>query len=257
MKILYYSIICLIFFSSCSTKNQLVYLKDIKKQEANSWVDIPSVKDRIESGDILKIDVKTTIPEASIPYNIFTAARTQTSNSLELIKLEGYLVDDNMMINFPILGKVSTNGLNEKQLEEKLKTLLVKGNHLTSPTVLVRRINSKFTVLGEVKNPGTFSYSDKKINILQALGYAGDLTIDGKRKDITLIRDENGTRKAYNIELTKSDFLNSPLFNIKNNDILIINPSFNKVKSAGFIGSPASIATIASLLLNITLLINF
>ena len=255
MKIFYYSIICLFFFNSCSTKNQLIYLKDIKKQEANSWVDIPLVKDRIESGDILKIDVKTTIPEASIPYNVTNLVSSQTS--LEIIKLDGYLVDDNMMINFPVLGKVNTNDLNEKQLEEKLKNLLVEGNHLSNPTVIVRRINSKFTVLGEVKNPGTFSYSDKKINILQALGYAGDLTIDGKRKDVTLIRDENGTRKAYNIELTKSDFLNSPLFNIKNNDILIINPSFNKVKSAGFIGSPASIATIASLLLNITLLINF
>ena len=255
MKFFYYSIICLVFFNSCSTKNQLIYLKDIKKQEANSWVDIPIVKDRIESGDILKIDVKTTVPEASLPYNVLQAVPYQ--KSLELIKLDGYLVDDNMMINFPVLGKVNTNDLNEKQLEEKLKNLLVEGNHLSNPTVIVRRINSKFTVLGEVKNPGTFSYSDKKINILQALGYAGDLTIDGKRKDITLIRDENGIRKAYNIELTKSDFLNSPLYNIKNNDVLIINPSFNKVKSAGFIGSPASIATIASLLLNITLLINF
>ena len=257
MKSFYFSIICLIFFSSCSTKSQLIYLKDIKKQEANSWVDIPLVVDRIESGDILKIDVKTTVPEASIPYNTLSAARTQTNNSIELMKLDGYLVDDKMMINFPVLGKVNTKDLNEKQLEEKLKNLLVQGNHLSNPTVLVRRINSKFTVLGEVKNPGTFSYYDKKINILQALGYAGDLTIDGKRKDITLVRDENGSRKAYNIELTKSDFLNSPLFNIKNNDVLIVNPSFNKVKSAGFIGSPASIATIASLLLNITLLINF
>tara|TARA_B100000925_G_scaffold171416_1_gene129124 strand:+ start:27982 stop:28749 length:768 start_codon:yes stop_codon:yes gene_type:complete len=255
MKYFYYSIICLLIFNSCSTKNQIVYLKDIKKQEANAWVEIPIVKDKIESGDILKIDVRTTIPEASLPYNLLNTTRNQTT--LEIIRLDGYLVDDKMMINFPVLGKVNTDNLNEKQLEEKLKNLLEKGNHLSNPTVIVRRVNSKFTVLGEVKNPGTFSYLDKKINILQALGYAGDLTIDGKRKNITLIREENGTRKAYNIELTKSDFLNSPLYNIKNNDVLIINPSFNKVKSAGFIGSPASIATIASLLLNITLLINF
>ena len=255
MKRFYYSILFLIILNSCSTKNQLIYLGDLKKKEANSWVDIPLIKDRIESGDILKIDVKTTIPEASLPYN--SSNMVQSQNSMDLIKLEGYVVDDKMMINFPVLGKVSTNDLNEEQLEDKLKKLLEIGNHLSNPTVNVRRINSKFTVLGEVNNPGTFSYIDRKLNILQALGYAGDLTIDGKRKDITLIRDENGIRTAYNIELTKSEFLNSPLFNIKNNDILIINPSFNKVKSAGFIGSPASIATIASLLLNITLLINF
>ena len=255
MKNFYYSIICLILFNSCSTKSQLVYLKDIKKQEANSWIDIPIVKNRIESGDILKIDIKTTIPEASLPYNTSNTIRNQTS--MELIKLDGYLVDENMMINFPVIGKINTRNLNEEQLEIKIKNLLEEGNHLSNPTVFVRRVNSKFTVLGEVKNPGTFSYLERKLNVLQALGYAGDLTIDGKRKDITLIREENGKRKAYNIELTKADFLNSPLYNIKNNDILIINPSFNKVKSAGFIGSPASIATIASLLLNITLLINF
>ena len=255
MKSFYYSILFLIILNSCSTKNQLIYLGDLKKKEANSWVDIPIIKDRIESGDVLKIDVKTTIPEASLPYN--SSNMVQNQNSMDLIKLEGYVVDDKMMINFPVLGKVSTNDLNEEQLEDKLKKLLEIGNHLSNPTVNVRRINSKFTVLGEVNNPGTFSYLDRKLNILQALGYAGDLTIDGKRKDITLIRDENGIRTAYNIELTKSEFLNSPLFNIKNNDVLIINPSFNKVKSAGFIGSPASIATIASLLLNITLLINF
>ena len=133
MNFFYYIIFCLIFLNSCSTKNQLIYLKDIKKQEVNSWNDIPIVKDRIESGDILKIDVKTIIPEASIAYNISSAASTQNINNLELIKLEGYLVDDNMMINFPVLGKVSTNDLNEKQLEEKLKSLLIQGNHLSKP----------------------------------------------------------------------------------------------------------------------------
>ena len=242
-----------LLISSCSSKHQIIYLKDIKKQEANSWVDYSGKKDVIESGDILKIDVTTVISEASIPYN------KQISNlnqyNLDLLKLEGYLVDKQMMINFPVLGKISVDKLNESQLEEKIKVLLNEGNHLTNPTVNVRRINSKFTVLGEVRNPGTFSYLEKDLNILQALGYAGDLTIDGKRKDITLIRHDNGTRKAYNIELTKSEFLKSPIYIIKNNDVIIVNPTFNKVKSAGFIGSPSSIASIASLLLSITLLI--
>tara|TARA_B100000927_G_scaffold290802_1_gene290650 strand:- start:455 stop:1222 length:768 start_codon:yes stop_codon:yes gene_type:complete len=255
MKCLYYSILFTFILTSCSTKNQIVYLKDIKKQEANSWVDFSVANDKIESGDILKIDVTTTIAEASIPYNKKVASTF--NNNLELLNLEGYLVNKQMTINFPVLGKVNVENCNEEQLEVKIKELLEKGNHLTNPTISVRRINNKFTVLGEVRNPGTFSYLERDLNILQALGYAGDLTIDGKRKDITLIREDNGVRKAYNIELTKSEFMNSALYKIKNNDILIINPTFNKVKSAGFIGSPASIATIASLLLNITLLINF
>ena len=253
MKYLSLSLFAIIFFTACSTKNQIIYLGDIKKEKANSWVNYSSVSDKIEIGDILKIDVTTIIPEASIAYNKQKTEPFQTN--LEILKLDGYLVDDQLMINFPVLGEISVNNLDEEELEEKIKNLLNKGNHLTNPVINVRRINNKFTVLGEVRNPGTFSYFEKKLNILQALGYAGDLTIDGKRKDITLIREINGKRNAYSIQLTKSDFLESSLYNIKNNDILIVNPSFSKVKSAGFIGSPASVASIASLLLSITLLI--
>ncbi len=250
----YFPLFIYLLLTSCSSKQQIIYLKDVKKQEANEWSEFSVVKNIIEPGDILKIDVLTVIPEASIPYNK-TIVNNINQYNLELLKLDGYLVDEQNMINFPVLGKISVEKLNEEKLEEKIKNLLSSGNHLTNPTVNVRRINSKFTVLGEVRNPGTFSHLEKNLNILQALGYAGDLTIDGKRKDITMIREVNGTKKVYNVELTKSKFLNSPIYNIKNNDIIIVNPTFSKVKSAGFIGSPSSVASIASLLLSITLLI--
>lgn len=254
MKYLSLTILAAIILTSCSTKSQLVYLKDFDKHNSYSKVDYSTLNNNIEVGDILKIDVQTIVPEAAIPYNIITTGQNQSSN-LDLIKLEGYVVDDFIMINYPVLGKVSVEGLSENQLESKITQLLLDGNHLTNPTVKVRRVNSKFTVLGEVRNPGTYSYFDKNLNIFQALGYAGDLTIDGKRKDITLVREENGNREVYKIELTKAGLLNRPIFYIKNNDVLIVNPSFSKVKSAGFIGSPASVASIASLLLSITLLL--
>ena len=254
MKYLSLTILAAIILASCSTKNQLIYLKDFDKQNTYSKLDYSVLNNNIEVGDILKIDVQTIVPEAAIPYNKISTRQTQSQN-LDLLKLEGYLVDDFKMINYPVLGKISVEGLSENQLESKITQLLLDGNHLTNPTVKVRRVNSKFTVLGEVRNPGTYSYFDKNLNIFQALGFAGDLTIDGKRKDITLIREENGNREVYKIELTKAELLNRPIYYIKNNDVLIVNPSFSKVKSAGFIGSPASVASIASLLLSITLLI--
>lgn len=254
MKYLFLTILAAIILASCSTKNQLIYLKDFDKQNTYSKLDYSVLNNNIEVGDILKIDVQTIVPEAAIPYNKISTRQTQSQN-LDLLKLEGYLVDDFKMINYPVLGKISVEGLSENQLESKITQLLLDGNHLTNPTVKVRRVNSKFTVLGEVRNPGTYSYFDKNLNIFQALGFAGDLTIDGKRKDITLIREENGNREVYKIELTKAELLNRPIYYIKNNDVLIVNPSFSKVKSAGFIGSPASVASIASLLLSITLLI--
>jgi polysaccharide export outer membrane protein len=254
MKYLSLTILLAFVFASCSTKNQLVYLKDSDKHNTFSKLDYSSLNNNIEVGDILKIDIQTIVPEAAIPYNKIIRSNGQSQN-LDLLKLDGFLVDDFKMINYPVLGKISVEGLSDNQLESKITQLLLDGNHLTNPTVKVRRVNSKFTVLGEVRSPGTYSYYDKNLNIFQALGYAGDLTIDGKRKDIRLVREENGNREIYIIELTEAELLNRPIFYIKNNDVLIVNPSFSKVKSAGFIGSPASVASIASLLLSITLLL--
>jgi len=254
MKNLILTLFTVLFFGACSTKNQLIYLKDSSNYDTFSKIDNSLHKNLIKPGDILKIDVQTIVPEAALPYNKITNNQVFNKN-VEILKLEGYRVDNFSMITFPVLGKISVDGLSENDIESKITSLLLNGNHLTNPTVKVSRLNSKFTVLGEVRNPGTFSYFDQNLNIFQALGYAGDLTIDGKRKDIKLIREENGVREIYNIELTQTELLNRPIYYIRNNDIIIVNPSFSKVKSAGFIGSPASVASIASLLLSITLLI--
>jgi polysaccharide export outer membrane protein len=252
MKFNYLIVVFLLIFSSCVTKNQLSYLNDADSKQTDI-VNYSIIKDFIEIGDILKIDVQTVVPEASIPYN--TLANPYSSQNIDILRLDGYLVDELKMINFPVLGRISVEQLNTYQLEKKINKLLLDGNHLTNPTVSVRRINSKFTVLGEIKNPGTFSYFDKNLNIFQALGYAGDLTIDGKRNQIKLIREQSGLRTVYSIALNNSELMSKPYYYIKNNDIIIVEPNFSKVKSAGFIGSPSSIASISSLLLSITLLI--
>jgi len=254
MKHIILTILLGLFITSCSTKSQLIYLKDSHKHVAFSKTDYSNLSNIIESGDILMIDVQTIVPEAALPYNKLNTNLVSGQN-IELLKLEGYLVNESGNINFPVLGNIEVGGLSEIEIESNITNLLLEGNHLTNPTVKVRRLNSKFTILGEVRNPGTFSYYDQNLTIFQALGYAGDLTIDGKRKDLKLIREENGNREIYNISLTQSDLLNMPTYYIKNNDVIIVNPSFNKVKSAGFVGSPASLASITSLILSITLLI--
>tara|TARA_B100000963_G_C22459144_1_gene594798 strand:- start:55 stop:822 length:768 start_codon:yes stop_codon:yes gene_type:complete len=239
------------FLTSCSTKSNLLYLNgsdnfSIKK------LDYTVSNTNIETGDILHIDIQTINPDAAIPYNKYKP--NQVSQNIDVLKIEGYVVDQFQKINFPVLGKISVQGLSTYQLEEKINKLLVEGGHLTNLNVKVRKLNSKFTVLGEVRSPGTFSFFDEKLNIFQALGYAGDLSINGKRKKVKLIREINGIRKIYKIDLTKSDILSKPYYQIRNNDVIIIQPNFSKVKSAGFIGSPTSIASISSMLVSITLL---
>jgi len=253
MKYLFFLFAIILFFSSCATKDQIVYINDSEIGVINIF-DHASLNNKIEVGDILNIDVLTIVPEAAIPYNKIYNNKNAVQN-LDLLRLEGYLVNEYKMIKFPVLGEISIEKISLIQLENLIAQLLLEGGHLTNPVVKVRRINSKFTILGEVRNPGTFSYFEDKLNIFQALGYAGDLTIEAKRKEITLIRENQGIRTVHKIALTKSDLLNKPYYHIKNNDVIIVEPNFSKVKSAGFIGSASSIASISSLLLSVTLLI--
>jgi polysaccharide biosynthesis/export protein len=170
------------------------------------------------------------------------------------LQLDGYLVSSDYSINFPVLGTLDVKG-STLELEEKITKLLSEGGHLVSPTVSVRLLNSKFTVLGEVSQAGTYTFLDRNLTLLQALGYAGDLTIDGERKNITLIREINGMRSARQLDITSTDILDNLDYYIMNNDVIIVNPNYNRIKSAGFIGSPASISSLSSILLSITLLI--
>tara|TARA_X000001036_G_C20641422_1_gene791258 strand:- start:749 stop:1540 length:792 start_codon:yes stop_codon:yes gene_type:complete len=244
--------------ASCSSKNQLRYLGDYDRYSQKNVEHLSVLASKhsfgIQAGDILKIDVSSVIPEAASIYNK-SHKTIQNNTSLQAMILNGYRVNDSCEIIYPVLGAIDVKNLSLQELEKKISNLLVNGEHLKNPTVKVSRLNFKFTVIGEVNSPGTFSGLDENINIFQALGYASDLTINGKRKDVILLREERGMQKIYNVNLTKSDIIKKPYFYIKNNDVIIVEPNFSKVKSAGFIGSPASIASISSLLLSITLLL--
>jgi polysaccharide export outer membrane protein len=133
--------------------------------------------------------------------------------------------------------------------------MFINEGQLTNPHIKINKVNSKFTVLGEVKIPGTYFNYENQINIFQALGLAGDLLISAKRKNVKLIRQENGLRKTYEFSLNTSGIFDKPYYYIKSNVVIIIEPNYSRIKSAGFIGSPASIASLSSLVLSITLLL--
>jgi polysaccharide export outer membrane protein len=177
-------------------------------------------------------------------------------NSVELMQLEGYLVANDGSINYPVLGAITVVKLSAAEIEKKMVKLLEDGDPLNNPSVSVRRLNSKFTVLGEVKQPGTYTYTEQNISLLQALGYAGDLTINGKRNDIIITRDVDGVRKIAHIDLTTTDFMTSEYYYIKPNDQIIVNQNNPRVMNSGYIGSTGTILTIASLLLSVAVLLS-
>ena len=249
-----YSILAIVFLlslCSCVSKKELLYLQDIQALNNSKVISSQNI---LQENDILKIDVTSLEMSASIPYNK-TIATNNFGNSLEIIQLNGYLVSKNKTINFPILGEISVVGKTTQDLEQYLKELLESEGHLINPRVTVRLLNSKLTILGEVRNPGTYTFTEKNISFLQALGLAGDLTIDGNRKDVIVIRESNGQRTTANLDLTNASFLTSPYQNIQPNDVIIVNPSSKKVTSAGLIGNISTVLSIASVILSSVILI--
>jgi len=240
-----------LFFTSCVSKKKVLLMQDINEVDISK---VTTFQNIIQKNDILKIDVTSLEVNASIPYNKVSVANSMV-NSLQVLQLNGYLVSVNNTINFPILGEISTLGKTTEDLEQYLKNLLETGGHLINPNVTVRLLNSKFTILGEVNRPGTFNFTEKNINFLQALGLAGDLTIDGNRKDLILIRELDGKRITTKIDLTSSSFLTSPFQNIQPNDVIIVSPNSKKVTSAGLIGNISTVLSIASILLSTIILI--
>jgi len=247
---LFFILILLLF--SCTTSNDVVYFQDSNKYESKKikqW-DKPYL---IQINDVLKISIVTQVEEIDDLYN--SISNKLQASDIKILQLNGYLVDKDYNINIPGVGLVNVENKTLFELALYLQQRLKNEKLLNNANVSVRFLNSKFTVLGEVNSPGTYSFYDNSISLLQAIGYAGGLNEFAKRKKITLIREINGIKKIKNLDITETDFLDGPYYYLKNNDVIIINPNFNKVKSSGFIGSPQSIASIASILLSITLII--
>ena len=212
-------------------------------------------KQNIQPLDILKIDVRSSNIEAALPYNRVVSKNQNLNVNLQTLQLEGYMVSRENSIEFPVLGTINTKNKDYKDLENEITDMLINGGHLIDPNVTVQVINRRFTVLGEVRNPGTFSFIGERISLLEAIGYAGDLNITGERSKVLLVRTNGDKIITKEFDLREIYTLNDPSYFIKSNDVIIVRPNFNKVKSAGFIGSPSTITSLATLLLNITILL--
>lgn len=244
-------IIGAVLLQSCATKKEILYFQDAQTMAPQK---IQYSSPSIQANDILDIKVSALVPETAIPYNQQLPTHS-SSNNLDLIKLQGYLVSTRGTIMFPVLGSIVVKDMTTAQLETRLQHLLEEGGHLVQPTISARLLNAKVTVLGEVQRPGTYSFTEQQISLPQALGYAGDLTINGKRNNIMLIREEAGMRTVTHIDLTRTEWFNSPYYYVKPNDFIVVNPNATKVKSAGFIGNTGTLISVASVILTSLVLI--
>jgi polysaccharide export outer membrane protein len=246
-------VVCIgILTVSCASKKQVYYLQDSEDYVEQA---IAYTSPTLQPNDIVRITVGSIEPEAAVAYNRSAATNSANPGNLDILKLDGYLVSSDFKIDFPVLGEISVKDKTTSELEDTITVLLEEGGHLTDPKVNVRLVNSKFTVLGEVNNPGTFTFTEEQVSVLQALGYAGDLSVYGRRDEIVLIRELDGDRKITHLDLTSSKLLESPFYYLKPNDVIVVKQNYAKVKSAGFVGNTGTIVAIASLLISLTVLL--
>lgn len=219
--------IILLILTSCKSKRDLVYFKDLPDSVALK-TSIPKIPEtRIQSGDILRISINTLNPESNILFNSGTLQSLDGGRNVNAtgsqLGAEGYLVDQGGYISFPVIGQIKLAGLTRD--EARLEMIKQMDRYVKDPIVNVRFLNFKVTVMGEVARPSSFTIANERINILEALGMAGDMTPFGKRENILLIREENGERTMVKLNMANKDIMNSPYFYLRQNDILYVEPT--------------------------------
>ena len=240
----------IILITSCTTKKDIVYFQDIKNKQQSQ---VQYVVPKIQINDILNVNVSALNPEAVAPFNqqLDNLGNQSDAN----MKLRGYLVSAEGNIVFPIVGKIKLAGTTPEEAEDIIKNILVSKGLLVEPVISVRLLNGKITILGDISKPGTYPYSEQNITLLQALGYASDLSITGIRKDILVIREENGTRTYGHIDMTKTDWFDSPYYYIKQNDVIYVYPNGPKIKSAGYLTNLSTVLSVVASSITLILLI--
>src|SRR5690606_29463957 len=210
----------ILLFGSCASNKKILYLQD--PAAVNSA--IQSYANVIEPDDNLMITVTSEDPELAMPFNLmYLTTKSTEMRNVGNDPAMGYLVDENGQIDFPILGKINIAGMTRTEAEQKIKDLLKP--HLANPGVNLRVLNFKISVLGEVKNPGVQTIQGERVTVLQALSAAGDLTIYGKRDEITILREEKGVRTINEVDITSTDFINSPYYFLSHNDVVYVKPN--------------------------------
>ena len=247
----------LVLITSCGSRQDIIYFQDEPLSEAISNQN-SNFELRFKTDDLLTIVVSADDPVVVAPFNLNVVS---TNNSVidaqGTLKMQTYLIDNNGNIEFPTLGTIKLAGLTRSEannmLKEKLSVYFKEGE---PPIVNIRLANFTVTILGEVKNPGTYTIQDEKISIPEALGLAGDLTIYGKRDNIKLIREVNGEKKFANLDLTSVNVFNSPNYYLTQNDVIYVEQNNARVRSSSFnqnngviISAVATLATIAAILI--------
>lgn len=260
LSLLLASAMVAIVLGSCSSSKKVAYFQNADSISLAASRMLYDAK--IMPKDQLTITVNTTDPAAAAPFNLIVNNSIGSGGQLGggAGSLQGYLVDNNGNINFPVIGKIHVAGLTKGQCEDMIKEKISPYLAATeNPIVTVRMASYRVTVIGEVASPGVVQVPTEKMSVVEALAQSGDLTIYGRRDNVMLIReDASGQKQIHRLNLNDANLLNSPYYYVQQNDILYVQPNNVKAKNSS-IGSSTTLwfsfvgiaTSLASLLVNI------
>lgn len=237
---------------SCATKDDVVYFNGMSS--ADNTIGLDSYSPTYHIDDELVIVVNALDAEAARPFN-----KSSVSVSLDILDARGreriqtYRVDPNGNINFPVLGEIKIAGLNRAQatqlLQDKLK------DYIKDPIVDIETVNYRITVLGEVQRPGTYTATNERITLVEAISMAGDLTIYGERENVLVIQDYDGKKTYTRVNLKSNELFSSPVYYLSQNDVVYVEPNKARSRNASIGASTGVLLSSLGLLVSVAALV--
>lgn len=250
MKKSFLLLVLVILLNSCATKDEIVYFQNLENLEHMDTLE--HFEPRIEVNDVLDIQISSLNEEVIEPFRFKMNRQSgggggQSQNQGPI----GYLVEADGTIKFPVLGEIPVEGKTRRELEEDLTTRLEE--YVTDVVVRVRIVNFRVTVLGETGS-SVIQIPNERITLPELIAMAGDITYDGKRENILVIRDHNGKKTYGRVDMTEAEVFQNPYYYLKQNDIVYVEPTYRTVKSAGFITSWQGIVSIVTTAFSLVIL---
>lgn len=259
------SIILVSLLGACSASKNVAYFQDASSQNSVQLQRPEAIK--LRPKDKISVIVNCKDPQLTALFNLpYVSQRIGTTSGTLLAttndKVSGYTIDENGEIDFPVIGKVKVEGLTRSQVAEKIRHEIEAQNQAKDPVVTVDYMNLSISIMGEVTRPGRYYIEKDEVTILEALSMAGDLNIQGKRRNVMLLRKENGEEKSYSVDLCSiSQTVSSPAYYIQPDDVIYVEPTRmrkrqstvngnNLVSTSFWISVSSLVATVTSIVLS-------
>lgn len=232
IKGLFWSCVLICLLVSCGSVKDIAYFQGDELLTKTAMID--SVTLKIQKDDLLDIAVSSVNPELLRPFLQYGNGMVNGNNYGYSggNNNQGYLVEADGTINFPLLGKVKVTGLSRRQLIDLIQNRLEKEGYIKDPIVMVRFLNFRVSILGEVNNPGTYSISSERLTLFEALSLAGDLTVHGRRNRVAVVRETDGVRTILYHDLRSRTIFQSPDYYLKQNDMVYVEPNHVKAETS-------------------------